>query len=686
MRKTSKILVLVLVLTMMFAMTSMFTASAAETVRVYCKNEAGWTNVYCYYWGETANTWPGDPMTYDADTDRWYYDVPAGTTNCIFNNNAGTQSADLVIPADEDLVFNNVGLNPVKLFARVPDSWNNVNCHNWRANGASAWPGDPMTKLDNGLWFIELPYGTQGCVLNNGSEQTVDITSLTNEDYEVTLNEKGSDGKYTATATVHAHDFAEGKCSVCGAADPDYVAPHVNKLVVGETNKIVVDGSQTNAYNLPVAWVQFTVEEAARYTFLCAEEGALALIYTTDGTVYDYYGVSANLAPGTYWVCVGGGTTGDFNVTVYQTPSQNTAITASPLFPCFYNILVDGELSNGVGPVVWVEFTVTQEAHYKFDCDKAPALIYTSNADFMDFTTYKGAEADLTEGTYYVLVGGTGDTGYFNLSVTQTAIEQGGDDPVDPPVTPELPKLQLGDNTVVIDGTTTNLTGNAIAWLELVVKEAGTYAITSADLNCYIYSEMNLTDFNACLCGFSGVATLEPGTYYVCVGKEGVTGEFTVSVDNGTNVEVPHKNTMVVGDNHYIITDNLYAIGYEFITIEITQPGTYVVTGGAPMKVYMWTILGEMDDRNFGWNVDTTYEGGNGFAPSFEVVITEPGTYWVGFNYDFVKEDPNAPMEYDINISLKAEEPQPEPELNFFQKIIAWFMDIIQKILGFFKK
>ena len=30
--------------------------------------------------------------------------------------------------------------------------------------------------------------------------------------------------------------------------------------------------------------------------------------------------------------------------------------------------------------------------------------------------------------------------------------------------------------------------------------------------------------------------------------------------------------------------------------------------------------------------------------------------------------------------------PQPEPELNFFQKIIAWFMDLINKLLGIFKK
>ncbi len=30
--------------------------------------------------------------------------------------------------------------------------------------------------------------------------------------------------------------------------------------------------------------------------------------------------------------------------------------------------------------------------------------------------------------------------------------------------------------------------------------------------------------------------------------------------------------------------------------------------------------------------------------------------------------------------------PQPEPELSFFQKIIAWFMDLINKLLGIFKK
>ena len=809
MRKTSKILVLVLVLSMLFAMTSMFTASAAQPEKLYLTPNANWkkdnARFAAYFFGN-GDTWVS--MT-DSDKDG-VYEVAVPTDkkypNVIFcrmkpdaaaNNwdNKWNQTADLEIPT--------TGPNHYTVAEGTWDSgggtWSTFNstCLHTNLGPAATCTtaqvcndcGDPVvsalghnydeahkcsacqeqatfTVAGNGAHLVE-EWAT-GCTANdmtyadgvytkvyeNVAAGSYELKCLrdhawgtsygkpnTADNYTYEVTTAGSTVTVTLTGTTvdvkveapHTHDFVEGKCE-CGEVDPDYVAPHVNKLVVGETNKIVVDGSQTNAYNLPVAWVEFAVEEAARYTFLCAEEGALALIYVTDGTVYDYYGVSANLAPGTYWVCVGGGTTGDFNVTVYQTPSQNTAITASPLFPCFYNILVEGELSNGLGPVVWVEFTVTQEAHYKFDYDKAPALIYTSNADFMDFTTYKGAEADLTPGTYYVLVGGTGDTGYFNLSVTQTAIEQGGDVPDD--LTHGEQEFVLGENTVIIDGCTDNLMGTAVEMVKFVVTERAKYTFTSTEISTYIATQSNPKEYPGGYLGgtLTNEGILEPGTYYICCGKNDARGTFTVTVtmteidencehewtpanctnpatcskcgaqegEPNSNVHAPYADTcglcgkdvpsFVVGNNHVNYVPGMPSLlpnGDLYVKVEITEPGTYVISGGAAakVKVYMWSVPthklegGQLTTQTpFAWNVNAMND--SGFADSFEIVLEEAGVYWIGFKYDMVSEA----VEYDIDISLKVEEPQPEPELNFFQKIIAWFMDLIQKILGFFKK
>ena len=226
--------------------------------------------------------------------------------------------------------------------------------------------------------------------------------------------------------------------------------------------------------------------------------------------------------------------------------------------------------------------------------------------------------------------------------------------------------------------------------------------------------------------GADGVAELEAGTkYYILVGKDGITGEFSLTVESG-EIEVPHKNSVALGDNHYIVSDALLATGYEWLNIEITEPGTYVIKGGAPMTVFFFTVPGTLDENSPNkWNLDNlTYE----YVSEFYVTLTEAGTYWMGFRYDNVGEL----REFDFNISLhehsfvegkcvcgesdpnyvpphehnfvegKCEcgaedpdyvapeqpdpetpaEPQPEVELNFFQKIWKAILEFFQKLFG----
>ena len=683
-------------------------------------------------------------MTLDSESGLYYYDIPKNFVNVIFNNGASTQSADLKTPTTDAVVYN----NSTKAWGKLP----------------------------------------------------------------------------------HTHNFVEGKCE-CGEEDPNYVPPHVNALVVGETNKIVVSGATLNDYGLPIEWVPFVAEEAGFYSFV-GDNGALAFIFTAEGGLVSATG-AANLEAGTYLICLGNGVAGEFNVAVTKSAWVNALVEGAN------KIYVDGSELNAYGlPVAWVTFTVTEKAHYKFTCAEEGALALIFAEDKATSLDGFSGEADLEPGTYAICVGG-GVTGMFNVTVEKTAIvpeynwwvsdgslytvegdtikyngagntyacvgcdvtalaagkntftititnngaaaarvrvdlqatvqvgnhkvvnteavggdvwtdaEWGGsivtvpagesvtlvityDETTERGAVKDLiifadsargdaetyatditvsgmefskvsnlthegeQKVVLGDNTIVIDGCTPNLSGTAIEWLEFVVEEAGTYVVSSADLNCFIYDESkNLSSLDACLCGFTGTAVLEPGTYYLCVGNAGVTGEFTVNIKLD-NEAVVHKNTMVVGDNKYIITDALHTAGFELnVTIEITEPGTYVVTGGAPMKVYFWYILGESTGNNVATNMDGFSE--TGLADSFTVTITEAGTYYMGFNYEYVTDE----REFDINIALKpaeeqppvdepTEEPKEEPkeeavELNFFEKIIAWFIDLFNKILAFFK-
>ena len=452
--------------------------------------------------------------------------------------------------------------------------------------------------------------------------------------------------------------------------------PHVNTLVVGDTNKIVVSGNTLNDANLPIEWVAFVADENAFYSFV-GDNGALAFIFDANGGFISATG-AANLEAGTYLICLGNGLVGEFNVAVSKAAWVNTLAIGEN------KLLITDALDNGAGYyIVWVPFEVTEKANYTFGGEGILALVYDSAYQAV-------AGTELEAGTYNVCVAflTPATTGIATVKVEKTAI---GDEPV-----VELPKLQIGENAVSIDGTVVNLTGAAIAWYEFTVTEAGTYKVSSADLNCYIYSEMNLASIDACLCKFTGVAELEAGTYYVCVGRDGKTGDFTVTVDTG-EIEVPVANTIGLGKNTYHLTADLKVKEYEFILFTAEKDGIYTFSGCSPLTVFLFHttpyVEGEALDANapYVWNVGLDAL----LTDSFEVEL-KAGIYWVGFRYDGDKvnitEAPVGEYEIEVTYAEKTEDVEPpiednppvdddpteEPELNFFEKI--W-----QAILNFFK-
>ena len=98
MKRTKKILSLLLALVLLVGTVATLTVSAAGDT-VYVRVPSGYGTPYCYTWNSDSDKdapWPGTQMT--AVGDGVYSYTPSKTfANVIFNNGSGTQSADLNI-------------------------------------------------------------------------------------------------------------------------------------------------------------------------------------------------------------------------------------------------------------------------------------------------------------------------------------------------------------------------------------------------------------------------------------------------------------------------------------------------------------------------------------------------------------------------------------------------------------
>ncbi|MBO7196321.1 MAG: starch-binding protein [Clostridia bacterium] len=85
-------------------------------VTVAVKNDAGWEQVYCYYWslnGIASVSWPGEEMVKGEDG-LYYFTIPEGNYFVIFNNGmmeesdpAFRKTPDMKIPQDNNVLYNN---------------------------------------------------------------------------------------------------------------------------------------------------------------------------------------------------------------------------------------------------------------------------------------------------------------------------------------------------------------------------------------------------------------------------------------------------------------------------------------------------------------------------------------------------------------------------------------------------
>lgn len=205
---------------------------------IYVNNQDGWAATYLYTWNATeggessglTNSWPGKEMTVATTVNGVAYvgyEMPESTNgmsiNYIFNDNAGTQTADPATPivldrnyyfTIKDGVATEVVVEEVsyKLYADVTATgWTNVNIWAWDADGnnysGGTWPGLALSaeEVNGATYYVfEVPANVTGktisVIFNNGTEQTVDLTGVVmDKDHTFTLTEKGADGKWLAT-------------------------------------------------------------------------------------------------------------------------------------------------------------------------------------------------------------------------------------------------------------------------------------------------------------------------------------------------------------------------------------------------------------------------------------------------------------------------------------------------------
>ena len=231
--------------------------TTSKYVTVYVQNDAKWSVVNCYTWGESPYvSWSGEAMSYDEETGLYYYQIPAAYNKVIFNNGSA-QTANLDVPTDCKNLYNN-STNQWTMNHQFVDGkcsvcgafaehdcdfapatcqapatcticgttsgeaakhgtegcicnvvvdnaagWTAVYCYTWSTDPLVAWPGAAMNKGEDGRWYANIPEGYTNIIFNNNNgTQTGDLTFNPGKIYNNKTNAWGSGAADETVYTV----------------------------------------------------------------------------------------------------------------------------------------------------------------------------------------------------------------------------------------------------------------------------------------------------------------------------------------------------------------------------------------------------------------------------------------------------------------------------------------------------
>lgn len=109
-------------------------------------------------------------------------------------------------PEEKKPINKPVELTESKILCDVSAAgWENCNAYAWTDAGEllGSWPGTELTEKEGDYYVWIAPANlcgqTIGFILNNGTEQTVDVNIVVSDGLVVALTEKGADGKWLAS-------------------------------------------------------------------------------------------------------------------------------------------------------------------------------------------------------------------------------------------------------------------------------------------------------------------------------------------------------------------------------------------------------------------------------------------------------------------------------------------------------
>ena len=569
----------------------------------------------------------------------------------------------------------------VRVYVDNAAKWADVYCYVWDTNPYVSWPGEKMNyDAESGLYYYDVPKHFVNIIFSNaGSPQSADMKTP------------------TTTATIYNNSTKK------------WTAPHVCSF------------SDATCTKLATCSCGKTQGELAPHNMVAGE--VVAPTYTAGGyTVY---------------TCSGCGATENRDVTdklvpafpeATVTPIEGTDLTFALNFGIKGVSIVDGEIV--LDPEVLTEeyIAAVLETYGKMYVDYRLTISglndpsVTLNSDGTA-DGYLGGQYDAwSENWVYVPFGDSVviENGK-SLMIMEYAAQMMGQT--------GLRQILEEIITVVVDFdcgvyfTPEFLAHNPdmVVTLELLVfneDENGelTDVITVAEnvftAHTHSWSAPTCTEPAKCECGETQGEALGHTYYYnLCLVCYAANPYFE---NNFTTVG---ENKLVCNEYHLVDTDT-HKCPYQFTLVTIPEDGLYIFTADATkLGVFIYTIEINTEGADF------SVGGASWAAVTFGQAELKAGQYYLGFvfyqgvgeydltitkhEHEFVEgscacgaEDPNwvAPHEHnfvegkcecgetdpDYVEPVEPQEPQEEP--NFFQKILAWIVELFKQFIALFKK